>query len=305
MHDTNLVWTSSWCGLGGKRYVINGNGVDSNTKKCKNAANPKKTFAVRCCSDARFADTTNVPATTTSTLAAYTRKSCATLGWTATVNGVCGEADKGLKWKDGSDKCYMSKVQPDANKICSRIGARLCTTSEITSGSGKATGCSMDSKHVWTSTACGVVSGYFYAARVNGLTECIPAGEKRPVKCCTEESIADAFNGGKRSNSGNNRDVIGSSTSGQTGHAASTGNAKTSKLAKHAGKHGAYTRKAAKAEAGTQKFTAASIILAGCGALVVAAFVAGVVSRKTLSPSAEKECEMQLLPSKLSVQRSR
>jgi len=143
---------------------------------------------VRCCADV---DVTAVSlrdaGTTTTTLPAAARKSCDELGWGARVDGVCGEADKGLKRKDGSDKCFNNKNHPDANALCTGVGARLCSAAEITSGVGKSTGCKMDTQFVWTSTPCDADS--FLGAKAKGETECMSVDTSAPLKCCSDEDV--------------------------------------------------------------------------------------------------------------------
>ena len=40
--------------------------------------------------------------------------------------------------------------------LCVKQGRTLCTDEQISGGTGAGTGCSHDSRHVWTSTACDI-----------------------------------------------------------------------------------------------------------------------------------------------------
>lgn len=182
--DTAMVWTSTWCGLGPKYFTAMGDG-STNERSCKMY---NKQRPVRCCADVDVSAVSLRDAgTTTTTLPAAARKSCDELGWGARVNGVCGEADKGLKRKDGSDKCFNNKNHPDANALCTGVGARLCSAAEITSGVGKSTGCKMDTQFVWTSTPCDADS--FLGAKAKGETECMSVDTSAPLKCCSDEDV--------------------------------------------------------------------------------------------------------------------
>ena len=58
--------------------------------------------------------------------------------------------------KDGQGKCMNNGgyTFQDAEESCQALGARLCTESELMAGEGRGTGCGLDKKGVWTSTAC-------------------------------------------------------------------------------------------------------------------------------------------------------
>lgn len=184
--DTSYVWTSTWCGLGpegGKYYVGIGGGGSSAERKCKN---PKKSYPVRCCSDVDISATSAKPATTTTTFPFLSvRKDCATLGWEVTGN-ACGESDKAFK--KGLDKCFTWKNHPDAERKCLKLGARMCSQSDIEAGVGKASGCGFDSQFLWTSTKC---NGGFIRSKGNGQgeTECAAPKSKGSMRCCSDVNI--------------------------------------------------------------------------------------------------------------------
>jgi hypothetical protein len=201
--QSNLVWTSTWCGFsnyGGKQFVVQGDGA-SVGRVCRN---PTNSHTAVCCADTVIATADAIASTkitTTTTMASTRRRTCEELGWGAIINGVCGEADKGMKSKDGSDKCYSNRNAMQAEKICSLVGARMCASSEIIAGSGRSTGCSMDNKFVWTDTRCALVqsdrskSGYltgFLSSNAQGQTECKHALSNGPVKCCSDVHLPNA-----------------------------------------------------------------------------------------------------------------
>jgi hypothetical protein len=178
--DSQYVWSSTWCGLGPKYYV--GMGAGTGERKCKKY---KKAKSIRCCSDVLVAADAVTAPTTTTTYAPATRKNCATLGWPV-VGSACGESDQAFKIKFGSDKCYNWLSQPDGEKQCARLGGRLCTQPELAAGVAKSTGCSFDSKFIWTSTTC---TGGYIKAKANGETECRGVGENGPLKCCSDVTV--------------------------------------------------------------------------------------------------------------------
>ena len=194
------VWTLSWCGLGNKRYVIQGNGAGE--LQCKSSVSADERYAMRCCSDSDFAATTKAPAvTTTTSIRKFNQKSCATLGWlqSSANSAVCAESSKGFELSDNSDKCFYAKMQPDANIHCSEMGGRLCTLDEISQGAGRNTGCNMDSWLVWTDTSCGdnkywtakycepsAISFYWPGTQANVCSECTSVEELRAMRCCSD-----------------------------------------------------------------------------------------------------------------------
>ena len=185
--DTSYTWTSTWCGLGpegGKYYVGMGGGGFPSDRKCKN---PKKSYAVRCCSEVNVAAVTPTPATTTTTFPFLSeRKTCAALGWTV-VGSACGESDKAFK--KGLDKCFTNKNHPDAERKCLKLGGRMCSQADIEAGVGKSTGCQFDSKFLWTSTSCGVNSYIQAKGNGDGSTQCRAVKSKGPMRCCSDVSV--------------------------------------------------------------------------------------------------------------------
>lgn len=52
--------------------------------------------------------------------------------------------------------CFGAATMKDSLGVCLRVGARLCTLLELSSGAASNTGCGYNSEWVWTSTACAV-----------------------------------------------------------------------------------------------------------------------------------------------------
>ena len=86
----------------------------------------------------------------------------------------------------------------DADEICASAGARICTASEMENGFTRGTGCSLDTRLVWTSTPCAAGEEFCAAGRaVRTGRGTMPAGRTMPskssfaVRCCAD-SIAAA-----------------------------------------------------------------------------------------------------------------
>ena len=184
-HDRQVLWSATPCG-DNKYVAIQGNG-----KGARSCAAAMSRLPVRCCSqpDRSSGDgvgSSSPPPQSFSRLDVQA-KSCSDLGWTVNVvNNVCGHSSIGLDPKGSSTKCWTNRKHKSASKICARAGARLCSSEEYTSGALQGSGCSLDSKHVWTSTSCG--EGAFLAIKLNkgGDTQCVDATVNHPVRCCAD-----------------------------------------------------------------------------------------------------------------------
>eukprot|EP00462_Mataza_sp_D1_P005415 CAMPEP_0175120660 /NCGR_PEP_ID=MMETSP0087-20121206/741_1 /TAXON_ID=136419 /ORGANISM="Unknown Unknown, Strain D1" /LENGTH=2174 /DNA_ID=CAMNT_0016402125 /DNA_START=95 /DNA_END=6619 /DNA_ORIENTATION=+ len=79
-------------------------------------------------------------------------KTCEELGWEPPPNSKTCSSSKVL------GKCSDKLTLPDALLYCSSVGARLCTSNELTLGYAKdqdlASGCNLDSELVWSGSAC-------------------------------------------------------------------------------------------------------------------------------------------------------
>jgi len=92
------------------------------------AADPSDVYPVRCCSDV------------------------AITGWDDQSDrepGVCSNWAAIDIWTDGCEE----RTWADANDYCTSKGGRLCTLEEMEQGCARSTGCSFDSRLVWTSTS--------------------------------------------------------------------------------------------------------------------------------------------------------
>ena len=134
--------------------------------------------------------TTTAPPSPTSTVAlppSSAAKSCAELGWTNIVDGVCGESDDGLG-VGGSKQCSSDETYAAAVEICSAAGARICTADEVGTGVTESTGCRFNSKLVWTSTSCGNGKVYKSRGKGNGVSKCVAETKTAAVQCCADVS---------------------------------------------------------------------------------------------------------------------
>lgn len=85
----------------------------------------------------------------------------------------------------------------DAKEICTSAGARICTAPEMENGFTRGTGCSLDTRLVWTSSPCIAGEQFCAAGRTvrigRGL---MPAGRTMPsksvfaVRCCADKVAA-------------------------------------------------------------------------------------------------------------------
>jgi hypothetical protein len=93
---------------------------------------------------------------------------------------VCGQSSI-------NNKCGTKKTFAQAEAFCESVGARLCTRAELLNDETRGTGCNLDSKDVWSSTACSggyqVLKGST-AARSN--YKCINANKKSSARCCAD-----------------------------------------------------------------------------------------------------------------------
>jgi hypothetical protein len=162
--DTSFVWSNTSCGATGHKQALGSCGAT----RC-GAENA--TSNVRCCAD-DFPDPSD--------------SSCGELGWANAAqfgaSNVCGESGNGL------GGCKPASSWGEAEAACKVGGARLCTLAELQNDETRATGCSFDSKLVWSSTACaanahalGMGSTLFGAA-----SECRTDDSPRPVRCCAD-----------------------------------------------------------------------------------------------------------------------
>ena len=110
-------------------------------------------------------------------------RSCAQLGWDPRPRTtlVCAESEiNGI--------CHEGKTYPEAQAICSYVGARLCTEPELDDDVGRGSGCRDDRDKVWTSSTCGDDGGFVaMSSGSRPSRECsIPTRTSHQVKCCAD-----------------------------------------------------------------------------------------------------------------------
>jgi hypothetical protein len=120
-----------------------------------------------------------------------TRLTCSQLGW--------------LPDAGSTQVCAASRVDPNApsqcsgltnfysaNSMCKAIGARLCTSAELSNDEAVGTGCKYDTARIWTSTTCDNGKGRITQAGARkGLREdpvdCTTAtAREAAVRCCAD-----------------------------------------------------------------------------------------------------------------------
>lgn len=168
------MWTSDQCD--GGFYVNPGAEYTSGEKVC--SATTSK-YNVRCCAD-------------TYSAVVKSEKSCSDLDdefdykdlsdvcGSSTMGGNCENSNKNIDWES-------------AKEVCESAGSRLCSVSEIQAGGVRGTGCSYDSRNIWTSNVCSVngTEGY-YVTKGNpshGTTaECYPkTSTSASIRCCADK----------------------------------------------------------------------------------------------------------------------
>ena len=192
------VWTSTACN-GATSHVVAHNQA---TGSFVCALDTTASYAVQCCTwqtAPAVAATPAPPPPPPPPPASPSQSSstCAALGWSKIVNGVCAESDQGFN--SGTNACYTT-TRAGASSVCTAIGARLCTGAEINSGVSTGTGCNFDLSYVWTSGTCTIRArssqrsvGYVSAkGDGSGFTECLTAADNRPVRCCADVTIASS-----------------------------------------------------------------------------------------------------------------
>jgi len=128
--------------------------------------------------------------------APFVPKTCNELGWvtspasdqvcaaSAVINGRCS----------GNVNIFA------ARKLCSRIGARLCTSQEIAADEAKGSGCKYDCERVWTGSKCTTSEGGQGFLTLAGARKCsakLPSrcddfeSQDAVVRCCADAGTGD------------------------------------------------------------------------------------------------------------------
>ena len=111
---------------------------------------------------------------------------CNALAWNGAANGdpaVCGGSNvaQGL--------CAGGASFSDAQALCTTMGARLCTLSELLADEAAGPECDLDAESVWSATAC--AAGHFVSAGsaagvANKPIMCQSNGGTARVRCCAD-----------------------------------------------------------------------------------------------------------------------
>mmetsp|Transcript_48897 Transcript_48897/g.95905 ORF Transcript_48897/g.95905 Transcript_48897/m.95905 type:complete len:381 (+) Transcript_48897:549-1691(+) len=144
---------------------------------------------VRCCA------TSTAPATAKPVLPApVPPKTCKELNWSAgstSASGVCGASQVVI-----GSRCLDKKVPfLVAQSLCLHIGARLCTSAELSAGSAAGSGCGLDDKPVWTASEmlCDEGEAIAQAGAASGEElfppVCSKFATKHNVRCCSDETF--------------------------------------------------------------------------------------------------------------------
>jgi len=140
----------------------------------------------------------SVCSTTQCDSAQHSEKTCGDLG----ANHFASKASSDV-WKFNSvatTVCAASSASPNhdcqgkvtfdqAEEICATSGARLCSKCEIEDGVTAAAGCSLDYRHLWTSTQTRD-GNYQYVVKGDGSDTKIATDRTYHVRCCADQPPA-------------------------------------------------------------------------------------------------------------------
>lgn len=116
--------------------------------------------------------------------AANASASCRQLGWPIVTNSsFCSRAIK------VAGVCPSSMTFLEAQSACAKIGARLCTSQELTVDVLDSEGCPVD--RVWSSSACAGSSEFITQASVKGMNvtkKCSHKTNAAMLKCCSSNN---------------------------------------------------------------------------------------------------------------------
>lgn len=115
------------------------------------------------------------------------QRTCQQLGWDTSLETgkspfVCAQTKIG-------GECLEELTFAEAEATCSSVGARLCTSEELSDDEAKGSGCKADCKPVWSSDACD--GGHTWQAGAKKCADDHPAtcgdsGIKAGVRCCAD-----------------------------------------------------------------------------------------------------------------------
>jgi len=156
---------------------------------------------------------------------------CEELGWGVTTTSSTGESTFTAQPYYGSDLVCGNTPEPcsdsgpmtysEADNLCTNLGARLCTLTELLDDEVRATGCNFDTELIWSDSVCSekdysttLVKGnayYVVAGSSDGVNEisidgyegtgdCLNATESTVayVRCCGDVAGCQILNGGAK-----------------------------------------------------------------------------------------------------------
>lgn len=110
---------------------------------------------------------------------------------------VCGASKQ--RAANGKEKCFGKRAtHGTAANTCERVGARLCTATELKRDVARGSGCSLDSKAVWTAITCKRGNGKagWLAVQRGRSDTCLHANSKKPgIRCCADAATDDDDDG--------------------------------------------------------------------------------------------------------------
>ena len=93
-----------------------------------------------------------------------------------------------VRAQTGSAQCANGWDWQMADSICTSVGARLCTATELANDVAQGTGCGFDNANVWTSDVCmdGHIAADGDSRRQDSYQQptCVADGEQKAVRCC-------------------------------------------------------------------------------------------------------------------------
>ena len=203
--DTRLIWTATpctageeFCAAGKTIRAGRGNEANGDVMPAGRRMPNKLVFGARCCADKVVAASSSLPgptpglsATPCVQLARQSRNWPQPFVYRASQSAVC--ATSTIVTINGS--CHGSAhSKADAVDVCTRVGARVCTATELLDGYAKGTGCNFDNAAVWSSTSCaGVVNGIFAVTgggTATASSACLDGDAgSASVRCCADRTV--------------------------------------------------------------------------------------------------------------------
>ena len=139
--------------------------------------------------------TTNACAVSETVPVAASFNSCQELGWTLQPDeSSCSQTVVGAQ-------CSGELSYLDATYFCASVGARLCSSDELSRDIAFGTGCRFDLSRVWTGSRCGPVEGYRVTQAGSTMdggpgtvvaVQCSIETDLNPARCCADREKADS-----------------------------------------------------------------------------------------------------------------